>query len=231
MKNPICFWKICGKINLNHDPFQLFFSLFWLCNAARPVDSRGRLGSTSQVSPASPPASQSAAPSPAAERSTHSPSGSAGAATTTQSGDSSTLQQPTAHQQTATAAPASSAPGPDTAPPPATTATPVSSVTPSPATVLSPTAAAAHAQFGRTSKYATTDSPRMLGVKCVVDFEKIYRYLSMIHKPDWECHLTAMGKTVPHHSWPPIMGLHQTFWVINMALLVLNDMTQWSPKA
>lgn len=224
MKNPICFWKICGKINLNHDLFQLFFFLFWLYNAARPVDSRGRLRPTSRVSPASSPTSQSAAPSPAAKRSTRSPSGSAAAATT-QSGDSSTVQQPTAHQQTAAATPASSSPSPDTAPPPATSATPVSSVTPSPATVLPPTAAAAHARFGRTSKYATTDSPRMLGVKCVVDFEKIYRYLSMLHKPNWECHLTAMGKTVPHHSWPPIVGLQQTFWVINMVLLVLNDMT------
>eukprot|EP00066_Takifugu_rubripes_P015551 XP_011604817.1 PREDICTED: snRNA-activating protein complex subunit 2-like [Takifugu rubripes] len=36
----------------------------------------------------------------------------------------------------------------------------------------------------------------MLGVKCVVDFEKIYRYLSMIHKPDWECHLTAMESAI-----------------------------------
>lgn len=188
-----------GKINLNHHLFQLF-SFFWLHNAARPVNSGGRLKPTSQVSPASPPTSQSAAPSPAAEGSTRSPSGSVAAATTTQSGDSSTVQQLTAHQQTATATPASSSPSPDTAPPPATSATPVSNVSPPPATVLSPSAAAAHAQFGRTSKYATADSPRTLGVKCIVDFEKIYRYLSMIHKPDWECHLTAMGKIVPHHS-------------------------------
>uniref|UniRef100_H2SIN9 Small nuclear RNA activating complex, polypeptide 2 n=1 Tax=Takifugu rubripes TaxID=31033 RepID=H2SIN9_TAKRU len=120
---------------------------------------------------------------------------------TTQSVDSSTVQQPSAHHQTAAATPASSSPGPGTAPPPATSATPVSSVSPTPATcnpatVLSPSAAAAHARFGRTSKYATTDSPRMLGVKCVVDFEKIYRYLSMIHKPDWECHLTAMESAI-----------------------------------
>ncbi|TNM93450.1 hypothetical protein fugu_001626 [Takifugu bimaculatus] len=156
---------------------------------ARPVNSGGRLR------PATPPTSQSAAPSPAAEKSPRSPSA------TTQSVDSSTVQQPSAHQQTAAATPASSSPGPGTAPPPATSATPVSSVSPShatcnPATALSPSAAAAHARFGRTSKYATTDSPRMLGVKCVVDFEKIYRYLSMIHKPDWECHLTAMESAI-----------------------------------
>ncbi|XP_029696668.1 snRNA-activating protein complex subunit 2 [Takifugu rubripes] len=157
--------------------------------SAQPVNSGGRLR------PATPPTSQSAAPSPAAEKSPRSPSA------TTQSVDSSTVQQPSAHHQTAAATPASSSPGPGTAPPPATSATPVSSVSPTPATcnpatVLSPSAAAAHARFGRTSKYATTDSPRMLGVKCVVDFEKIYRYLSMIHKPDWECHLTAMESAI-----------------------------------
>lgn len=173
-----------------------YFPFSWLHNAAPPVNSGGKLRPTSRASPASPPTSQSAAPSPAADGSTRPPSGSgaaaaATAAAATQSGDSSTVQQPTAPQQTAAAPPAPSPPSPDTAPPPATGAAPVPSAT------LSPSAAAAHARFGRTSKYATTDSPRMLGVKCVVDFEKIYRYLSMVHKPDWECHLTAMGKSPP----------------------------------
>lgn len=59
---------------------------------------------------------------------------------------------------------------------------------------LSTPAAAVHTKFGRTSKYATKDSPRTLGVKCVVDFERIYRYLSVIHKPSHECHLTPMGQ-------------------------------------
>ncbi|XP_070786168.1 snRNA-activating protein complex subunit 2 [Enoplosus armatus] len=61
---------------------------------------------------------------------------------------------------------------------------------------LSTPAAAFHARFGRTSKYATKDSPRMLGVKCVVDFERIYRYLSVIHKPTEECHLTPMESAI-----------------------------------
>ncbi|CAK6977210.1 snRNA-activating protein complex subunit 2 [Scomber scombrus] len=61
---------------------------------------------------------------------------------------------------------------------------------------LSTPAAAVHARFGRTSKYATKDSPRTLGVKCVVDFERIYRYLSVIHKPSHECHLTPMESAI-----------------------------------
>lgn len=61
---------------------------------------------------------------------------------------------------------------------------------------LSTPAAEFHTRFGRTSKYATKDSPRMFGVKCVVDFERIYRYLSEIHKPNEECHLTPMGESI-----------------------------------
>lgn len=63
---------------------------------------------------------------------------------------------------------------------------------------LSAPAAEFHARFGRTSKYATKDSPRMFGVKCVVDFERIYRYLSVIHKQNEECHLTPMGESQIH---------------------------------
>ncbi|XP_030579168.1 snRNA-activating protein complex subunit 2 [Archocentrus centrarchus] len=53
-----------------------------------------------------------------------------------------------------------------------------------------------HARFGRTSKYATKDSPRTFGVKCVVDFEKIYCFLSVIQKPSQDCHLTAMESAI-----------------------------------
>lgn len=63
-----------------------------------------------------------------------------------------------------------------------------------PESQLSTPAAAYHANFGRTSKYATKDCPRMLGVKCVVDFERIYRFLSTLQKPDEDCHLTPMGE-------------------------------------
>lgn len=52
-------------------------------------------------------------------------------------------------------------------------------------------ATALHAKFGRTSKYATKD---MFGVKCVVDFEKIYGFLSTGQKPNQDCQLTPMGK-------------------------------------
>ncbi|XP_040886663.1 snRNA-activating protein complex subunit 2 [Toxotes jaculatrix] len=50
-----------------------------------------------------------------------------------------------------------------------------------------------------TSKYATEDSPRTFGLKYVVDFEKIYRYLSVIHKPNEECHLTPMESAIMLH--------------------------------
>lgn len=67
-------------------------------------------------------------------------------------------------------------------------------------TSLSTSAAAFHARFGRTSKYATKDSPRVFGVKCVVDFERIYRCLSVIHEPNYDCHLTPMGESYIHSS-------------------------------
>lgn len=127
------------------------------------------------------PASQSTPNRPAAENT---------AAAATQGGSSDP-----ACQQTAVAPPLPlqpSSPGPDTATPPATPPEASNSR-------LSQSAAEAHARFGRTSKYATKDSPRTLGVKCVVDFEKIYCYLGTVHKPDKEYNLTPMGKTFPDH--------------------------------
>lgn len=44
----------------------------------------------------------------------------------------------------------------------------------------------------RLSSPRIQDHPRLLGVNCVVDFERIYRYLSAVLKPEEECHLTAM---------------------------------------
>ncbi|XP_070849192.1 snRNA-activating protein complex subunit 2 isoform X2 [Chaetodon trifascialis] len=61
---------------------------------------------------------------------------------------------------------------------------------------MSTPAAVLHARFGCTSKYATKDSPRMVGVKCVVDFERIYRYLSVIPKSNEECSLTPMESAI-----------------------------------
>uniref|UniRef100_UPI0037E76CF3 snRNA-activating protein complex subunit 2 n=1 Tax=Semicossyphus pulcher TaxID=241346 RepID=UPI0037E76CF3 len=50
---------------------------------------------------------------------------------------------------------------------------------------LSSPPAALNARCGRSS-------PRVSGVKCVVDFERLYRYLSVILKPGEQCHLTPM---------------------------------------
>ncbi|XP_056298975.1 snRNA-activating protein complex subunit 2 [Pseudoliparis swirei] len=62
---------------------------------------------------------------------------------------------------------------------------------------LSSPAAEFHAKFGRTSKFATEDSPRVYGVKSVVDFERIYSYLSGIHQPtDDPCQLTPMESAI-----------------------------------
>ncbi|XP_035771572.1 snRNA-activating protein complex subunit 2 isoform X2 [Neolamprologus brichardi] len=54
-------------------------------------------------------------------------------------------------------------------------------------------ATALHAKFGRTSKYATKD---MFGVKCVVDFERIYGFLSTVQKPNQDCQLTPMESAI-----------------------------------
>lgn len=175
------------KTNKSHDCcnicFYCFFLSFWLHNTAWPVNSR-ESAVNQQLSK-----TQSATHLLAAEKSPRPPSGNAAAAT--RSTDTSSVQQPASAQPSSASL--------DVAPPPATSRMPVSSVAPSAAphnvaTSLSQSAAAAHARFGRTSKYATKDTPRMLGVKCVVDFEKIYRYLSEIHKPQKECNLTPMGK-------------------------------------
>lgn len=61
---------------------------------------------------------------------------------------------------------------------------------------LSTSAAALHAKFGRTHKHATKDSPRVFGIKSTVDFERIYRFLSAIHRPDEDCHLTPMESAI-----------------------------------
>uniref|UniRef100_A0A3Q3IRF5 snRNA-activating protein complex subunit 2 n=1 Tax=Monopterus albus TaxID=43700 RepID=A0A3Q3IRF5_MONAL len=62
--------------------------------------------------------------------------------------------------------------------------------------LLSASATECQARFGRTSKYATKDSPRTFGVSSVVDFEKIYRYLSVINKPNERCPLSPMESAV-----------------------------------
>ncbi|XP_069579644.1 snRNA-activating protein complex subunit 2 isoform X2 [Brachyistius frenatus] len=84
------------------------------------------------------------------------------------------------------------APVPGAAPSSSTTST--SSTYPTPP--LSGPAAAFHAKFGRTSKYATRDSPRTFGVKSVVNFERVYQFLGGILKPSEECQLTPMESAI-----------------------------------
>ncbi|XP_071373352.1 snRNA-activating protein complex subunit 2 [Centroberyx affinis] len=64
----------------------------------------------------------------------------------------------------------------------------------------SPTAstpvAALHARSGQTRDDARKDNPRKFGVKAIVDFEKIYRYLSVVHKENEECVLTPMESAI-----------------------------------
>uniref|UniRef100_A0A3Q3MQ25 Small nuclear RNA activating complex, polypeptide 2 n=1 Tax=Mastacembelus armatus TaxID=205130 RepID=A0A3Q3MQ25_9TELE len=72
----------------------------------------------------------------------------------------------------------------------------VSSTASSSSTTLSTAAPEFRAGFGCNSKYSTKDNPRAFGVKGVVDFERIYRYLSLIHKPNEECYLTPMESAI-----------------------------------
>ncbi|XP_029382600.1 snRNA-activating protein complex subunit 2 [Echeneis naucrates] len=65
-----------------------------------------------------------------------------------------------------------------------------------PLSPLSSPAAGVGVKFGRTCKCTKQHSPRSLGVKCIVDFERIYRYLSAIHQPTDECHLTPMESAI-----------------------------------
>lgn len=87
-------------------------------------------------------------------------------------------------------------PVPSTASSAATLSCSAPSTSTQPTPPLSTTASAFHSKFGRTSKYATKDSPRTFGVKCVVDFERIYRFLSGIQKPNEECCLTPMESAI-----------------------------------
>ncbi|XP_061921227.1 snRNA-activating protein complex subunit 2 [Entelurus aequoreus] len=50
--------------------------------------------------------------------------------------------------------------------------------------------------FSHTSKHITIDSSRVLGVNFVVDFERIYNYLSTINQPDCKYELTPMESAI-----------------------------------
>uniref|UniRef100_A0A3B4ZZB6 Small nuclear RNA activating complex polypeptide 2 n=1 Tax=Stegastes partitus TaxID=144197 RepID=A0A3B4ZZB6_9TELE len=111
----------------------------------------------------------------------------------------STSQSQPAEQCTTTSRPSTSSSSPTPLSSPANNCTRVLSTASSAVTQTPPLSTAAsvlHSKFGRTSKFATKDSPRTLGVKCVVDFERIYRFLSVVDKPEEECQLTPMESAI-----------------------------------
>lgn len=73
--------------------------------------------------------------------------------------------------------------------------TPVASTTPSSVASTSSHSMPFHPTFGNASKHATKDSPGMFGVHGIVNFDRIYHYISVIHKPNEEFHLTPMGES------------------------------------
>lgn len=191
--------------------------------AVSVLNGQPHLSTTAGTSAASTPTPQSAstpspavkilvapAPSPQPASRTSSPvpgtpgSGSA-APVKTQNVDSSliqTTQLPSAQSPTTISASSPSAPpssGPHAAlSSSATGQAPVPSTAPpsSAATHLfSSPPAACYAKFGCTSKSTTKNNPRVFGAMGAVDFEKIYCYLSSIHQPKNDCHLTPMGES------------------------------------
>lgn len=74
---------------------------------------------------------------------------------------------------------------------------PVSSFSSTHSTIqLSNTATKQQPKFGQTGKHATVDSPKTFGDKFVVDFEKIYKFLSVIQKPCEDFPLTPMESAI-----------------------------------
>lgn len=91
------------------------------------------------------------------------------------------------------AASTSTSPSPNSVPSYSAGTTATTTTMPSSATFTSSYSSPSHSNIaaagGPTVKQATQDA------MCIVDFEKIYRYLSAIHKPTEECHLTPMGES------------------------------------
>lgn len=56
-------------------------------------------------------------------------------------------------------------------------------------------AAACHSRFGQSIKNATKDHHTAITFTSVVDFEKIYNFLSAVQNPSDDCHLTPMGES------------------------------------
>ncbi|KAK9524455.1 hypothetical protein VZT92_016850 [Zoarces viviparus] len=68
--------------------------------------------------------------------------------------------------------------------------------TPVPSTAPSSEASSAPPKHPLATPGVAFHSPRTFGVKSVVDFERIYRYLSSIHQPNDDCHLTPMESAI-----------------------------------
>ncbi|XP_034712663.1 snRNA-activating protein complex subunit 2 [Etheostoma cragini] len=120
-------------------------------------------------------------------------SGSAAVLTTQSVGSSQiqTTQQPAEQHPTPTPTPISTASTSNSSSSTnGTSKTPVPSPAASSTPPLSTTASALN---GPASKYHTT---RVSGVMGVVDFERIYCFLSQIHQPNDECHLTPMESAI-----------------------------------
>lgn len=106
-----------------------------------------------------------------------------------------TTQNPTSSSSQVSVS--SSAAGPTPVP---TTTLSSSSVTSSSSTICptlpstTSTTTAGHTRSGQTGR-CEDDAPRSFGVKSIVDFEKIYNFLSAIQKPSQACCLTPMGKS------------------------------------
>lgn len=170
-----------------------------------------QLCTSAQASPATPSTSESAvshcqpvpekapvAPSPPATQASSVAAGGVKAQRTDDCAVKQTEKPPEQHSSSVyTAASTSTSPSPNSVPSYSANTTATTTTTPSSAastsSYSSPShsniAAAVQAKGGPTGKQATKDA------MCVVDFERIYRYLSAIHKPTEECHLTSMGES------------------------------------
>ncbi|XP_071334214.1 uncharacterized protein snapc2 [Trachinotus anak] len=156
--------------------------------------------SSSSSSTQPPPSSPAPSPVPSSSSSSSTqppPSSPAPSSVPSSSSSSSTHPLPPPSSPAPSSVPSSSSSS-STQPPPSS---PVPSSVPSssssssthPQPPLSSSAASGFARVGRTSKFA---GPRTLGVRCIVDFERIYRFLSLVHNPTEECHLTPMESAV-----------------------------------
>ncbi|XP_062305002.1 LOW QUALITY PROTEIN: snRNA-activating protein complex subunit 2 [Osmerus eperlanus] len=121
--------------------------------------------------------------------------------TTTSSSSTSTTSSSTPAPSSMTTSSSSSTTTPSSMTTSSSSTTTSSSMTTSSSSSTPPlsssnTTTSSSTRFGRTSKFAQKDSPRTMGLRCIVDFEKIYSYLSQVHKVNQEHCLTPMESAV-----------------------------------